>query len=211
MLTYLLLIITKQNKKKTRKGRDCKNICCKCLIRNANSCKIQGPNKRQQRVLSSSELSETWEKETALAAERHSTRKTHASAPWRMELALQTEDSKFFSPSSSRICFGWHPAQEIQLMSPAQASTAVIHCSRQKQIWKAGRQLSNLGTGEGDHAELLPGAAALRLASYCFLHPRLLPCHLPDSQLVLSFFVSSIRAEWQVTVQTHADQNRCKK
>lgn len=58
-------------------------------------------------------------------------------------------------------------------MSTAQSSTAVTHCSRQKQIQKAGRQLSDLGTGEAVYAELLPGAAQRKLASEGSPHPQL--------------------------------------
>ena len=117
-----------------------------------------------------------------------------------MELALQTDDSKFFSPSSSRICFGWHPTQEIQLMSPAQSSIAVTHCSRQKQTRKAGRQLSNLGTAEAVYVELLPETAQHKLASERPLHLQLLLCHLPDSQLLL-FSEQYQGSVWWVTEQ----------
>lgn len=77
-------------------------------------------------------------------------------------------------------------------MSTAQSSIAVTHCSRQKQVQKAGRQLSNLGTGEAVYAAPLPEAAQRKLARERSLHPQLPLCHLADPQLLL--LANGIRA-----------------
>lgn len=107
MLTYLLLIITKQNKNK-QEGQRLQKYLLQMFGQKANSHKIQGPNKRQQRVLSSSELSETWEKETALAVERHTAQGKHTHqlhGEWSWRCKLKTPNS-FLPPLPASVLAG---------------------------------------------------------------------------------------------------------
>lgn len=67
------------------------------------------------------------------------------------------------------------------------------------------------GDGRGSSRRTAAWTAGLRLAGYCFLPHRLLLLTSQIPNRLLAFFVSGIRAEQQVTEQTHAGQNRCKK
>lgn len=65
----LTFIYLKFDYNKKQGGQNSRNICCKCLVRNANPREIQEHNKRQERVLPNCKLTETQLKQTAFAVE----------------------------------------------------------------------------------------------------------------------------------------------
>lgn len=104
----LMFIYLKFDYDKKQESQDSRNICCKCLVRNANPHKIQEHNKRQERVLSNSKLTETDLKETAFAVEGNTIQGKHRHqlhGEWSWHCKLTTPNS-FLHPLPTSVLAG---------------------------------------------------------------------------------------------------------
>lgn len=102
----LMFIYLKFDYNKKQESQDSRNICCKCLVRNPH--KIQEHDKRQDRVLSNSKLTETDLKETAFAGEGNTiqgkhTHQLHGEWSWHCKL---TTPNSFLHPLPTSVLAG---------------------------------------------------------------------------------------------------------